>query len=86
MPAESKMDLPLEKAEPMSGGISTSGITDTREEKLLQRSKLKLEKRGVRLWESKNSADTIVSEGLGGSAPGARPEVPLQSLMRTKVR
>jgi len=42
--------------------------------------------RVVRISESNNSADTKVSEGGGGRAPGARAEIPLQPVGKTMVR
>ncbi|GAB0176617.1 anoctamin-4 [Grus japonensis] len=88
MPAGCKMDLPLAKAEPISDGGSTSGITYLKEGgrggKLLWKSS---QKRGVRMCERNNSADTKVSaEGGGGGAPGTRVEIPLQPLEKTIVR
>jgi len=42
--------------------------------------------RGVRIRERNNSAETKVSEGGGGGAPGTRAEVPLQPVEKTMVR
>ncbi|GAB0185779.1 cAMP-dependent protein kinase inhibitor alpha [Grus japonensis] len=68
MPAGSKMDLPLAKAEPISNGGS----------------KRCSQKRGVRRCERNNSADTKVSEEGGeGGAPGAGAEIPLQPMEKT---
>jgi len=81
MPAGSKMDLPLAKAEPISDGGSTSGITQLR--------------RGKKTWatatadraKSENSANTKVGEeGGGGGAPGMRAEIPLQPVEKIMVR
>ncbi|KAK4824024.1 hypothetical protein QYF61_009615 [Mycteria americana] len=45
------------------------------------------QKRGVRICERNNSADTQVSEeGGGGGASGTRAEIPLQPLVKTMVR
>ena len=45
------------------------------------------QKRGVRISERNNSADTKVSEeGGGGGAPGATAEIPLQPVVKTMVR
>ncbi|XP_075356581.1 uncharacterized protein LOC142409205 [Mycteria americana] len=85
MPAGSKMDPPLAKAEPISDGGSASGITYLRtgEKKPVQ---LQLE-RGVRICERNNSADTKGSEeGGAGGAPGAGAEIPLQPMVKTMVR
>ncbi|KAK4810824.1 hypothetical protein QYF61_008796 [Mycteria americana] len=44
-------------------------------------------KKGVRICERNNSADTKVSEeGGGGGGPGARAEIPLQPVEKTMVR
>ncbi|KAK4806933.1 hypothetical protein QYF61_027300 [Mycteria americana] len=44
-------------------------------------------KRGVRICERNNRADTKVSEeGGGGGVPGARAEIPLQPVVKTMVR
>ncbi|CAM9633173.1 unnamed protein product, partial [Bubo scandiacus] len=44
-------------------------------------------KRGVRICERNNPADTKVSEeGGGGGIPGAREEIPLQPMVQTLVR
>ncbi|KAK4811165.1 hypothetical protein QYF61_019796 [Mycteria americana] len=44
-------------------------------------------KRGVRICERNNSADTKVSEEGGGrGAPGTRAEIPLQPVVKTMVR
>jgi len=40
----------------------------------------------VRWCERNNSADTKVSEGGGGGAPGTRAEIPPQPVMKTMVR
>ncbi|KAK4831110.1 LOW QUALITY PROTEIN: hypothetical protein QYF61_015413 [Mycteria americana] len=45
------------------------------------------QKRGVRICERNNSADTKVSEGGGGGgAPGTGAELPLQLMVKTMVR
>ncbi|GAB0184750.1 AN1-type zinc finger protein 5-like [Grus japonensis] len=77
MPAGSKTDPPLAKAEPISDGVSASGI----------RVKTTAAERGVRRCERNNSADTQVSEeGGGGRAPGAGAEIPLQPMEKTMVK
>jgi len=79
--AGSRTDPPLAKAEPISDGGSTSGITYLRREKKLQ------QERGVRIRERNNFPDTKVSEEGGtGGAPGAGAEVPLQTMEKTMVR
>ncbi|GAB0186125.1 mitochondrial enolase superfamily member 1 [Grus japonensis] len=85
IPASSKMDLPLAKAEPISDSGSTSGITYLRKgKKLLCNSSWE---RRVRIHERNNSADTKVSEeGGGGGAPGAGAEIPLQPMEKTMVK
>ncbi|KAK4829029.1 hypothetical protein QYF61_001804 [Mycteria americana] len=85
MPAGSKMDPPLAKAEPISDGGSASVITYLRRgKKLLCNSS---QERGVRVFERNNSADTKVSEeGGGGGAPGTGAEIPLQPVVKTMVR
>ncbi|KAK4810783.1 hypothetical protein QYF61_008755 [Mycteria americana] len=84
-PAGSKTDPPLAKVEPISDGGSTSVITYLRREKKLLRNSS--QKRGVRICERNNSADIKVSEeGGGGGAPGARPEIALQPVVKTMVR
>ncbi|GAB0175668.1 acid sphingomyelinase-like phosphodiesterase 3b [Grus japonensis] len=86
MPAGSKMDPLMAKAEPISDGGSTSGVTRLggrggKEWQLLQ------PERGVRRCERNNSADPKVSaEGGARGAPGARAEIPLQILEKTMVR
>ncbi|GAB0184492.1 epimerase family protein SDR39U1 [Grus japonensis] len=80
MPAGSKMDPMLAKAEPISNGGSASGITYLKGEKTAVKQQLQL-KRGLRRCERNNSADTKVSEeGGGGGAPGARADIPLQPM------
>ncbi|CAM9267070.1 unnamed protein product [Bubo scandiacus] len=84
MPAGSKMDPPLAKAETISNSGSASGIMYLRKEKK-KTTQLQL-KRRVRMCERNNSADTKISEeGGGGGAPGARAEIPLQPLVQTMV-
>ncbi|CAM9274818.1 unnamed protein product [Bubo scandiacus] len=78
MPAGSKRDPPLAKAEPIS---NVKKGKKTPAQQLLQ------QKRGVRICERNNSADTKVSEeGGGGGAPGTRAEIPLQPVVKTTVR
>ena len=44
-------------------------------------------KRGVRICERNNSADTEVGEeGGGGGAPGTRAEIPLQPMVKPTVK
>ncbi|GAB0207995.1 acid sphingomyelinase-like phosphodiesterase 3b [Grus japonensis] len=84
MPADSKTDLPLAKAEPISDSGSASVITYLRRENEHQE-QLQPE-RGVRICERNNSADTKVSEGGGGGTPGTGAEIPLQQMVKTMVR
>ncbi|GAB0195028.1 acid sphingomyelinase-like phosphodiesterase 3b [Grus japonensis] len=86
MPAGSKMDPLLAKAEPISDGGSTSGITELRRGEKTHQEQLQPE-RGVKICGRNNSADTKVSaEGGGGGAPGTGAEIPLQPLEKTMVR
>ncbi|GAB0209021.1 epimerase family protein SDR39U1 [Grus japonensis] len=85
MPAASKTDLPLAKAEPISNGGSASVITYLRRRG--NKPAQQQPERGVRICERNNYADTKVSEeGEGGGAPGTRAEIPLQSVVKTMVR
>jgi len=86
MPASSKTDLTLAKAEAISDGASTSVVTNLRRKKTLRNDNLQQE-RGVRICERNNSADTKVSEAEGaGGAPDVGAEVPLQPMEQTMVR
>ncbi|GAB0179967.1 junction-mediating and -regulatory protein-like [Grus japonensis] len=91
MPAGSKTDSPLAKAEPISHGGSASGITQLRrgvggQEPALHQEQLKLERR-VSICNRNSSADTKVSEVVGGGgAPGAGVEIPLQPMEKTMLR
>ena len=80
MPAGSKMDPLLAKAEPISDSGSVSGTTYLRRGgKLLCNSRWQ---RGVRICEGNNPADTKArGEGAGGGAPGAGAEIPLQPVV-----
>ena len=84
MPAGSKTDPPLAKAEPISNSGSASVITYLRKSKRSYRGvAVAARESGVRRCERNNSADTKVrEEGGGGGAPGARAETPLQPLER----
>ncbi|GAB0208407.1 mitochondrial enolase superfamily member 1 [Grus japonensis] len=86
MPAISKTDPLLAKAESISGGGSDSVITYLRRERKLLRNGSW--RRGVRICERNNSADTKVSEegGGGGAPPGAGAEIPLQPVVKTMVK
>ncbi|GAB0188289.1 cAMP-dependent protein kinase inhibitor alpha [Grus japonensis] len=83
MPAGSKKDLLLAKAEPISNsGGSASATTELRRGKKL--AQWQLEKRGVRRCERNNSADTKVrEEGGAGGAPHAGAQIPLQPMEKT---
>jgi len=65
MPACSKMDLLLAKAEPITNGSSASGITWLKRGKKLLCNSSNSQKREMRLCERNNSADTKVSEEGG---------------------
>ncbi|GAB0202559.1 junction-mediating and -regulatory protein-like [Grus japonensis] len=81
MPASSKMDPLLAKAEPISDSGSASGLTELkREKKKKEQQLLQLEREDVR----NNSADTQVS--AGGGAPGAGAEIPVQPVVKTMVK
>ncbi|GAB0184702.1 AN1-type zinc finger protein 5-like [Grus japonensis] len=92
MPAGSKTDLQLAKAEPNSDGGSVSGITELRRGEKKNKTKNTHQEelqpeRGARTCERNNSADTKVSEeGGGGGAPVPGAEIPLQPLEKTMVR
>ncbi|PKU46413.1 protein pxr1-like [Limosa lapponica baueri] len=80
MPGGSKIDPPLGKAKLISNGGSTSGIT------FLSRGGnccATAVDKGMRICERNNSADTKVSEEVGGSAPDAGAEIPLQPVVKT---
>ncbi|GAB0187950.1 epimerase family protein SDR39U1 [Grus japonensis] len=82
MPAGSKMDPLMAKAEPISDGGSTSGITELRRGEKKQE-ELQPE-RGVRRCDRNNSAGTKVSaEGGAGGTPGTGAEIPM---VKTMVR
>jgi len=66
VPAGSKTDPSLAKAEPISNGGSASGMTYFRREKKC--SEASSREGGVRRCERNKSADTKVSEGEGGEA------------------
>ncbi|GAB0180141.1 hypothetical protein GRJ2_000479400 [Grus japonensis] len=87
MPASSKTDPLLAKAEPISDGGSASGITELRRGgQNLCDTKSNCSQREKR-EDVRNSADTKVSaDGGGGGAPGARAEIPLQPVEKTMVR
>jgi len=81
MPASSKTDPLLAKADPISNGGSASGITYRRGKKPAQQ-QLQPE-RGVRICERNSPEDTKVR---GGGAPGAGAELHLQPVEQTMVR
>ncbi|GAB0210172.1 hypothetical protein GRJ2_003483000 [Grus japonensis] len=84
MPASSKTDPLLAKAEPISDSGSTSVITYLRRGKNCCTTAAA--ERGVRICERNNSADTKGSGGGGGGVPGTRAEIPLQPVEKTIVR
>ncbi|PKU49350.1 protein pxr1-like [Limosa lapponica baueri] len=77
MPALSKMDPPLAKAEPINDSSSVI--------KYLTRGKKcnSSHKREVRLCERNNSADTKINKRRRRDAPGGRAENPLQPMVKT---
>ncbi|PKU47132.1 protein pxr1-like [Limosa lapponica baueri] len=82
-PAGSKTDLPLAKAEPFSNTGSTSVITFNKGKNCCTTAA----RRGVRICERNNSADTEVGEeGGGGGPPGIGAEISLQPVVKTMVR
>ncbi|KAK4807043.1 hypothetical protein QYF61_018384 [Mycteria americana] len=83
VPAGSKMDPPLAKAEPTSDSGSASVIIYLRRGKNCCTTAAE---RGVRICERNNYADTKVSEeGGGGGAPGTGAEIPLQPMVKTML-
>ncbi|GAB0205317.1 hypothetical protein GRJ2_002997300 [Grus japonensis] len=87
MPASSKMDLLLAKAEPINNSGSSSGVTELRRGKTKNHQEKLQPERGVRMCEGNNSADTQASEeGRAGGAPGTRAEILLQPVEKTMVR
>ncbi|GAB0190707.1 EH domain-containing protein 4 [Grus japonensis] len=80
------MDPPLAKAEPISDGGSASGITELRRGKKEQLGNKLQPERGVRRCERNSPADTQVSEGGGGGAPGTGAEIPLQPVVKAMVK
>lgn len=79
IPARSKMDSLLVKAELISDCGSAAVITHLRREKKL----LQPEKREVRICERNSSVDTKVS---GEGAPGVRAEISLQPVVKTTMK
>ena len=91
MPAGSKTDPLLAKAEPISDGGSASVITYLRKGKSYCAAAIAAGERRENMWERicerNNSADTKVSEeGGGGGAPETGAEIPLQPVGKTMVR
>jgi len=84
MPAGSKRDLPLAKAEPSSDGDSTSMTTYLRKGK--KPAQLQPEERHVGACERTHADTKFSEEGVAGGAPGAREELPLQPVMETLMR
>ena len=84
MPASSKLDPLLARAQSFSDGGNTSGITYLRG-KLLHNSGWK---EGLRTCKRNNTADTRVNEEGGeGGSPGTRAEIfQLQPVMKPMVR
>ncbi|GAB0182230.1 hypothetical protein GRJ2_000688300 [Grus japonensis] len=85
MPAGSKMNLPLAKAEPISNGGKHSAITFKKEKKTPPSGSFFSQREESE--DVRNSADTKVSEEEeAGGAPGARAEILLQPVEKTMVR
>ncbi|PKU41961.1 protein pxr1-like [Limosa lapponica baueri] len=85
MPASSKTDLPLAKAESISEGGSTSVKIYLRSGK--KPAAQQQPGRGVRIYERNNSADTKVSEEKGGGgASGIGADIPLQLVVKIMVK
>jgi len=81
VPAGSKMDPTMVKAESISNSGSTSVITHLRRKK-----NPKLHNGVLQLERGQHSDYTKVSEeGGGGGAPGATAEIPLQPVEKTMV-
>lgn len=84
MPADSKTDLTLAEAKPISDGSSDCGITWLRNGgRHCTRANCN---QRVRICKRKSPADTRVSEGGGGAALGTSAETPLQSVGQPVVR
>lgn len=82
VPATSRTDLPLAKAEPIREGSYISNNVFNKE-KILLHSCNCTENRGGRIREKNNSSDTKFSgQGGGRGAPGARNEIPLQLMAK----
>jgi len=85
MPAGSKTDPPLTRVKPINDGSSASVITYIRRGKKWHNGHHS-QKRGVRIRERNNNADTKVGEeGGGGAAPDAGSEIHLQPMVKTMV-
>lgn len=82
VPASSKEDVLLAKAEPNSSGGSASGITLNKWKEVTIQEQLQPE-RGVRKHERSIPADLRVSaEGGAGGSPGARAVISLLPMVR----
>jgi len=86
MPAGSKMDPLLAKAEHISDGGSASARTYLGKGKSYCATQQLQPERGVRVRERNNSADTKVSEEGGArGAPGTGAEIALQPMEKTMM-
>jgi len=85
VPAGSKTDPPLAKAKPVSDGGSSSVITYLRKGRKKLGGQMAGRRELVRRYESKNSADTKVSEegGGGGARDAGAQSVLLLLVMKT---
>ncbi|KAJ7413896.1 hypothetical protein BTVI_42119 [Pitangus sulphuratus] len=86
MPAGSKRDMLLAKAEPFRSDSNTSVIIVKNKQSYCTYEIAAREKNGVRTCEKNSSADTKVSgEGGGGGAPEAGAEIPLPPVVQTTL-
>ncbi|RMC06360.1 hypothetical protein DUI87_15792 [Hirundo rustica rustica] len=83
MPASSRMDPLLTKAEPIRNGGNTSVIAYLRREKKVF---VQAEKSRVRTCERNNCDTKISREGGAGHAPVAEAKIPLQTLVQPIVK
>ncbi|KAJ7418883.1 protein pxr1-like [Willisornis vidua] len=82
-------DLVAKKANCLLGCVRQSPASWLRGDPspLLSLAQLQQERRGARISENNNSADTKISEkGEGEGGPGAGVEMPLQPMVQTTVR
>lgn len=87
IPAGTKMDLLLAKAEPITDGGNTSGIKELRRGKSCSVQQQLRPVRGVRRCERNSSVDIRVhAQGGAGGAPATGAEIPLQPQVEHMVR